>query len=125
MICSSFISHLSSQRTLPPPTGTPSTLEGEFLYSSSPKLGEVSRSDGGVCLSFISHLSSLISHLSSSPAISVERAITYGLRYVVRSNIGCTLQVGNRACHLDYAVIGSGRELQSLHSSIEQRACLS
>ena len=61
----SFISHLSSQRTLPPPTGTPSTLEGEFLYSSSSKLEEVSRSDGGVCLSLISHLSSLIFHLSS------------------------------------------------------------
>jgi hypothetical protein len=51
-----FISDLSSQAHSLPLKGTPSTLEGEFLYSSSPNLGEVSRSDGGVCLSFISHL---------------------------------------------------------------------
>lgn len=41
--------------------GTPSILEGEFLFSlmnSSPKLGEVARSDGGVCKLF--HLKVLL-----------------------------------------------------------------
>ena len=64
---SSLNSHLSSQRTLPPPAGTPSTLEGEFLYSSSSKLEEVSRSDGGVCLEHTRH--SIFSHHQPSAII--------------------------------------------------------
>ena len=45
----------------------------------------------------------------SSPALSVERAVGYRLRDMARRYIPLTRQIGNRACHLDYAVVGACR----------------
>ena len=83
----------------------PSCLEGEFLYSSSPKLGEVSRSDGGVCFGIqnsklgrlgklrrlgkargcVSNLSSLNFHLLS--LISTHTPSPYGYSLYLRGRV--------------------------------------
>ena len=60
----------------------------------------------------------------SSPTISIQRAIVYRLRYMHRLDIIGSRQIGNCSSHLDYAIVGSRRKVQSTHCTLQQGSYL-
>ena len=57
--------------------------------------------------------------LSLRPIASVKTAVAYGFGYVVHLDVLLAFQVGDGACHLEYAAVGTCRELQAFHGPVE------
>ena len=57
--------------------------------------------------------------LSLRPIASVKTAVAYGFGYVVHLDVLLAFQVGDGACHLEYAAVGTCRELQAFHGPSE------
>ena len=57
---------------------------------------------------------------SLSPVASIKVAITDSLRDMVRLHALGMVEVGNGACHLEDAVLGSCREFEPLHAKTEE-----
>ena len=64
--------------------------------------------------------------LSSSlrPIASIKISIAYGLGNMVALYAFRDFKVGNGACHLQDAAVGSGRELQAFHGHAQEFAAL-
>lgn len=61
---------------------------------------------------------------SCSPSATVEAAVADGLGDVRDPDDGRPLQVGNGACHLQDAVVGTCREIEPFHRLLEQGEAL-
>ena len=72
---------------LPRPSATPSILEGEFAPNSSPKIGEVPRSGGGVCPPPKEPAGGILHRPSATPSI-LEGELT---PFAELDNASCTL----------------------------------
>jgi len=57
----------------------------------------------------------LYSRFSFKPVVAVEVAVADGFCHVLALDLFRPLQVGNRAAHLQDAVVGTGREIQPAH----------
>ena len=57
---------------------------------------------------------------SLRPVAAVEVAVADSLGYVLYRDVGRGVEVGDGAGHLEDTAVGAGREVQSLHSGVEE-----
>ena len=57
--------------------------------------------------------------MSSSPAVAIEATVGDGFAQVVGVDVGCGLEVGDGAGHLEDAVVGAGAHVEVVHGDAQ------